>query len=202
MDLIPSLPEHPRVRYAALLIISRYTEWINMHPEYIQSQLQYISAGFQEPDSEISAAAGQALKWLCSDCKQASTKLLQDDKRQVYEAIAHVISAMPMEKAAQSLKTFTLDILSRVHAVASKPVPATKQELQETGGMYNARMKENTCAEAWTIFDAFIVKYGVDPEIAERTTRVLRHGLSFFDSAVLPIAPVIVARMSFSFENT
>ncbi|ESK97988.1 mrna transport regulator [Moniliophthora roreri MCA 2997] len=233
MNLLPSLPEHPRVRYAALLIISRYTEWINMHPEYIQSQLQYISAGFQEPDSEVSAAAGQALKWLCSDCKQhlvdflptlhgflntAGTTLLQDDKRQVYEAIAHVISAMPMEKAAQSLKTFTLDILSRVHVVASKPVPATKQELQDAGdGLENLEVMlnvirsfgeelpsacQNTCAEAWTIFDAFIVKYGADADIAERTTRVLRHGLSFFDSAVLPIAPAIVARMSFSFENT
>jgi transportin-3 len=70
MDLIPSLPIHPRVRYAALLIISRYTEWINRHPDYIAYQLQYISAGFEDPDPEVSAAAGQALKYLCQDCKQ------------------------------------------------------------------------------------------------------------------------------------
>jgi transportin-3 len=70
MDLIPSLPHHPRVRYAALLIISRYTEWINMHPDYIQHQLQYISSGFEDADPEVSAAAGQALKYLCQDCKQ------------------------------------------------------------------------------------------------------------------------------------
>jgi transportin-3 len=72
MDLIPSLPNHPRVRYAALLIISRYTEWINMHPEYIHYQLQYVSAGFDDADSEVCAAAGQALKYLCQDCKQVS----------------------------------------------------------------------------------------------------------------------------------
>lgn len=70
MDLIPSLPLHPRVRYAALLIISRYTEWINKHPEYISYQLGYISAGFDDSDTEVSAAAGQALKYLCQDCKQ------------------------------------------------------------------------------------------------------------------------------------
>jgi transportin-3 len=70
MDLIPSLPLHPRVRYAALLIISRYTEWINVHPEYISVQLQYISAGFDDSDTEVCAAAGQALKYLCQDCKQ------------------------------------------------------------------------------------------------------------------------------------
>ena len=72
MDLIPSLPIHPRVRYAALLIISRYTEWINMHPDYIQYQLQYIAAGFEDPDMDVCAASGQALNFMCRDCKQVS----------------------------------------------------------------------------------------------------------------------------------
>lgn len=70
IDLIPSLPSHPRVRYAALLILSRYTEWIDKHPQYISFQLQYISAGFEDTDQEVCAAAGQALKYLCQDCKQ------------------------------------------------------------------------------------------------------------------------------------
>lgn len=73
LQLIPQLPLHPRVRYAALLIVSRYTEWINMHPDYIQLQLQYISAGFEDTDLEVCAAAGQALKYLCQDCKQVIT---------------------------------------------------------------------------------------------------------------------------------
>jgi transportin-3 len=73
MDMIPSLPLHPRVRYAALLIISRYTEWLNAHPEYIQEQLQYVSAGFSDSDNEVLAAAGQALKYLCQDCGRVRT---------------------------------------------------------------------------------------------------------------------------------
>ena len=72
MDLIPSLPNHPRVRYAALLIISRYTEWIDAHPQYIPFQLQYISAGFEDSDPEVCAASGQALKYMCQDCKQVN----------------------------------------------------------------------------------------------------------------------------------
>ena len=70
MNMIPLLPQHPRVRYAALLIISRYTEWINSHPEYIQRLLQYIAAGFEDTDQEVCAAAGQALKYMCQDCRQ------------------------------------------------------------------------------------------------------------------------------------
>ena len=70
MDLIPRLPDHPQVRYAATLVISRYTEWVDMHPQYIEFQLGYISTGFGSTDSQVSAAAGQAMKYLCKDCKR------------------------------------------------------------------------------------------------------------------------------------
>ncbi|KAH7928534.1 ARM repeat-containing protein [Leucogyrophana mollusca] len=233
MDLIPSLPTHPRVRYAALLIISRYTEWINHHPEYIAYQLQYISSGFEDSDSEVSAAAGQALKYLCQDCKQhlidflptlhtflttTGSKLAQDDRRQVYEAIAYVISAMPMEKAAESLRTFSLDILAQIHSVASKTTPVTKQELKEIGnGLENLEVMlhvvgtfgdqlpaacQNSCREAWSVFDVFISKFAFDYDTAERTTRVLRHGITLFGVSALPVAPSVLSRMVTSFEAT
>lgn len=233
MDVIPRLPNHPKVRYAALLIISRYTEWINMHPDYIHFQLQYISAGFEVPDSEVSAAAGQALKYLCQDCKQhlvdflptlhnflniTGHKLLQDDRRQVYEAIAHVISAMPMERAGETLKTFAIDIVSKIHAVANKTEPAAKEELQEVSdGLENLEVMlhviksfgdmlptacQGTCQEAWLVFDAFIAKYGSDYGLSERTTRVLRHGITLFGPSGLPVAASVIARMSLAFEAT
>lgn len=54
----------------------------------------------------------------------------------MYEAIAFIISAMPMEQAAQSLRDFSLDILSVVHAVAVKPTLATKGELKVAIGKF------------------------------------------------------------------
>jgi len=76
MQLIPTLPTHARIRYAALLIVSRYTEWINVHPDYISPSLQYISAGFEDTDQDVIGAAGQALKYLCQDCKQVQCVVL------------------------------------------------------------------------------------------------------------------------------
>ncbi|KAF4573006.1 Armadillo-like helical [Pleurotus pulmonarius] len=232
MDLLPSLPEFPRVRYAALLIISRYTEWISQHPEYIQAQLQYISTGFQSSDIEVSAAAGQALKYLCQDCKEhlidflptlhnflttTGAALSQEDRREVYEAIAYVISAMPMDRAADSLRTFVMDIMTQVHAITVKGT-ATKQELQVVGcGLENLEVMlhvvrgfgedlpeacQNTCQEMWTVFDNFITKYGNDYGIAERTTRVLRHGITLYGKAGLNVAPSVVARMAQAFTIT
>lgn len=78
MDILPSLPGHPRVRYAALLVVSRYTEWTSQHPSYIPFQLQYISAGFDDVD-EVPAAAGVAMKYLCKDCKQVCSVVVVND---------------------------------------------------------------------------------------------------------------------------
>ena len=72
MDLLPSLPDHPRVLYAALLVIARYSEWTRLHPSYIPFQLQFVSNGYQSSDSEVTAAASHAMVYLCMDCKQAS----------------------------------------------------------------------------------------------------------------------------------
>ena len=69
IDLVPNLPDHPRIQYATLLLIARYTEWTNKHPDYLPQQLQYVSAGFDSPEEDVQMAAGQALKYLCQDCK-------------------------------------------------------------------------------------------------------------------------------------
>jgi transportin-3 len=166
MDLMPSLPDHPRVRYAAILVISRYSEWTNRHPSYIPFQLQFISSGFESSDSEVAAAASQAMNYLCLDCKRVRVhervwakflltylqhmvsylpqlhsfltsmggNMLQEDRRKIYEAVGHVITAMPMEQAAQSLKTFSVEILAKIHAVVSRSTTPTKQEIQEVSG--------------------------------------------------------------------
>lgn len=38
-----------------------------------------------------------------------------------------------MEQAAESLRTFSVDILANLHAVTTKPTVATQQELDDVG---------------------------------------------------------------------
>lgn len=66
-------------------------------------------------------------------------KLAQEDKVQVYHAIAYVISAMPMEQAAQSLRTFATDILAEIHAFTLKTTPPSKEERQNVAGKFSDR---------------------------------------------------------------
>jgi transportin-3 len=77
MDLVPNLPNHPRIQYATLLLIARYTEWTNKHPDYLPQQLQYVSAGFDSPEEDVQMAAGQALKYLCQDCKMVRLPIIE-----------------------------------------------------------------------------------------------------------------------------
>jgi transportin-3 len=61
---------------------------------------------------------------------------------------------------------------------------------------------QGTCGDAWHIFDGFITKYGLSYDTAERTTRVLRHGITLFGSSSLTVAASVVGRMTEAFEAT
>jgi transportin-3 len=68
MSMLAQLPEHPKIRYAAILVIARYTQWTSYHPEFIDYQMNLISRGFD--NEEVSAASAMALKYLCKDANK------------------------------------------------------------------------------------------------------------------------------------
>jgi transportin-3 len=74
MKLLVNLPEHDKIRYAATLVLGRYTEWTAKHPEYLEFQLSYISSGFENQSKDVISAAAQALKHFCQDCKKVDHK--------------------------------------------------------------------------------------------------------------------------------
>lgn len=147
MEMLPKLPPHPRIRYAAILVIGRYTHWTQQHPEHIQFQLPYVSAGFDEADPEVLAAASQTMKYLCKDCADhlvpflpqlhtfiqtvsSSGRLGGDDLLDLSAAIAHILQAMPASEVAAALSTFVMPNVELVHATVAQDQPATKDQLR------------------------------------------------------------------------
>ena len=61
---------------------------------------------------------------------------------------------------------------------------------------------QDTCREAWLVFDVFLSKYGANYDLSERVTRVLRRGIDLFNKSSLPVATSVLARMYFTFEST
>lgn len=70
MKLLSRLPDHPKIKYAATLVIARYGSWTDKHPEFIEYQLEFISSGFENED--VVAASALALKLLCKECSTVS----------------------------------------------------------------------------------------------------------------------------------
>jgi transportin-3 len=61
---------------------------------------------------------------------------------------------------------------------------------------------QSGCKEAWTVFDSFLTKFGSDYDLGERTTRVLRHGLTLFGNSALSVAASVMARLTAGFDAT
>lgn len=151
MSIIPKLPAHPKIQYATILVLCRYTEWTNLHPDSIPFQLQYISAGFQDPAEEVRLAAAQAMKFLCRDCSQhlvsflpqlhtfyqtVSSTLGKDDMTELSGALAHIIAVMPAPEASQALQTFCMPLVEKMHNMVAQKVPLQQegaiQQLSDT----------------------------------------------------------------------
>ncbi|PKI85215.1 Nuclear import receptor [Malassezia vespertilionis] len=144
LAIVPQLPPHPRLRYAGLLVLSRYTEWVEQHPDRIPEMLTFITTGFEGADKEISAAAAQALNFLCQDCRAhlgaylpqlfaffttIKDSLSAEDMLSLVEAIAYVISALPPHEATESLVYFTQPLLAHVHAYTMLPSPSKTETM-------------------------------------------------------------------------
>lgn len=126
MDMFARFPSHPKLRYAATLVIGRYTEWTYEHPQYVQFQLNYIAEGFKV--KEVTAASAQSLKYLCQDCSKylaehwadlmkffnelvgAGSTLRETDIVEFSEALAHVVSAVPAPATASAVESFCMPI--------------------------------------------------------------------------------------------
>lgn len=61
---------------------------------------------------------------------------------------------------------------------------------------------QNTCMEAWIVFDNLLIKYGAEYNVADRACRVIRLGLQFFSVAALPTVPAVLSRMTAAFQSS
>ncbi|BEJ17243.1 hypothetical protein CspHIS471_0606440 [Cutaneotrichosporon sp. HIS471] len=215
MEILPRLPDHPRIRYAAILVISRYTQWIDRHPQNLSFQLQYISAGFDMKDDEVSAAAAQAMKFMCQDCQRhlvpflpqlhqfvttVGQQLEQTDMVEVCEAIGFVISSQPPDEAAAALELFCAPLIKRVELVADAPAEAQKMDLQNVADALEQidsyltvvrtldpvpKSCYPTAASIYQILDKLLERYAKLYFISERVGSILRRGLTFFPERAL-----------------
>ncbi|KAJ3312568.1 Nuclear import receptor [Boothiomyces sp. JEL0838] len=98
MSFLPQLPQHPKIKYAAILVIGRYAQWTNNHPEMIQYQLDFVSQGFQHLINYLTP--------LHTFYTQTLPTVHENDQREMTEGVSHLLSAIPKESLGQALEMF------------------------------------------------------------------------------------------------
>ncbi|GAV54011.1 hypothetical protein ZYGR_0AK05130 [Zygosaccharomyces rouxii] len=142
LQIICNLPEHPQIRYAATLVLGRYTEWTAKHPENLNMQLQYIFDGFNngESDSRIMTASSHALMYFCSDCSE----LLSNHLNQLFNFYFNVEDLVDIESQ--------FELCQGLSAVLDKQPP-------ETVSLQFQKLLQDNFAKLMEI----IPKYKMDP---------------------------------------
>lgn len=134
IQLIVQIPDQDKVRFQAIMVLARYTEWTAQHPETLDAQLKYIIQGFQNSQKEVVQASAVAFKYLGVSCSKLMLGHLQDllgfydsildklsplSQEEVTEGVASIIAAQPLDKLHDSMKSFCDPVVRRVMALAN-----------------------------------------------------------------------------------
>lgn len=146
MPLLVQIPiNNEKLRFAAIMVFGRYTEWTSAHPDYLQPQLSYVLASFQTSSQEILRAAAQSFKYFCVDCKNLLgpqaielqgfynsilDTLSDHSKEDLTEGVATVISVQKTEDIYSLLKLYCDPLMQRLMTKANNATDdASKLEL-------------------------------------------------------------------------
>jgi transportin-3 len=137
IPLIVQIPDHPKLRFQAVMVLGRYTEWTRNHPETLQEQLQFIIGAFNYPSKDVLQAAALSFKFFCTDCADLlkdeveqlqqfySTvldKLPVDSQEEITEGVAAILAKQSNDKIYPGMKAFIDPVVQGIVTLAEKAV--------------------------------------------------------------------------------
>jgi transportin-3 len=160
-QIFPLLVQIPisneKLRFAAIMVFGRYTEWTAAHPEFLEPQFQYIVSSFQTDSQEILRAAAQAFMYFCVDCKQLLgsqviqlqafydqilDKLPVSSKEEITEGVAYVVGVQKTEDLYKLLKLYCDPLVQRL-MVKANTATENKAKLDLAGESASALTMNN-----------------------------------------------------------
>jgi len=159
MPLLVQIPAHEKLRFAAIMVFGRYTEWTSAHPEFLEPQFTYIISSFQTDSKEITRAAAQAVKYFCADCSvllsnqvlqlhnfydQILDKLPETSQEEMTEGVATVVAAQKPEDVYKLLKLYCDPLITRLMIKADNAT-TNEGKLAVAGTLRDARSRGRRC---------------------------------------------------------
>lgn len=228
MSYLVQLPEHPKVRYAATLVLGRYTEWTAKNPQYLEPQLNYIIKGFELSDmgKEIAVAASHALMYFCQDCSKLLLNYLEqlyhvydqvrdkiDHKSQceLARGLGFVIGEVPPESQYHMLEMFLKPTLEELGQQITNESTCDKLEILEQYvttlelKLFEAPTNEVArfyMEKVWPVVVSSLTRLGTSPEVGYQACLVINRATRSFSTYLLPILPDLASVLHQGFVLT
>lgn len=134
MPLVVQIPAHEKLRFAAIMVLGRYTEWTANHPELLEPQFNFIVSSFNTDSKEIIRAAAMSMKFFCADCKHllgGQVDQLQSfynstldilpaiSQEEMTEGVATVVAVQPPSETYRLLKLYCDPLMARLMTLAN-----------------------------------------------------------------------------------
>ncbi|KAL8302404.1 hypothetical protein RB597_002655 [Gaeumannomyces tritici] len=230
MPLLVQMPAHEKLRFAAIMVIGRYTEWTAEHAEFLQPQFNYIVSSFETDSKEIVRAAAQAIKYFCTDCKhllsdqvlqlqafyeQILDKLPEPSQEEITEGVASVVAVQKPEDIYSLLKLYCDPLFNRLMVKAGNATDedsklAVADHLQlitlfvQTVKPYAAEGQENPAVKYWQevfpVLSKVLDSFLNFPPICERVCRCWRFMVISYRTAMTPILTPMAEKLANGFQ--
>ncbi|EAQ87275.1 hypothetical protein CHGG_03894 [Chaetomium globosum CBS 148.51] len=219
-QIFPLLVQIPisneKLRFAAIMVFGRYTEWTAAHPEFLESQFSYIVASFQTESQEILRAAAQAFMYFCVDCKQLLSpqviqlqsfydqildKLPVSSKKEITEGVAYVLSVQKTEDLYKLLKLYCDPLVQRLMTKANSATENKVEALTLPATRRTRRFKYWTGGPS-PFYRPFLDNFSDFVPICERVCRSWRFMVISYRTAIKPLLPFLANKLAAGFAQS
>lgn len=232
MPIVVQIPNQEKLRFAAIMVLGRYTEWTAHHPEFLEAQFNYIVSAFGVDSKEIIRAAAMSMKFFCCDCKHLlgnQVKQLQTfydqnldslpgvSQEELSEGVAMVVATQPVDQIYGLLKLYCDPLIDRLKMKANAAITedgklAVADHIQLITIFIQWVIPhvepgvENPgvkyCQEIFPILSAIVENFITFLPICERVCRCWRNMVISYRTALSPLLPQLAEKLAIGFESS
>ncbi|KAF2433491.1 ARM repeat-containing protein [Tothia fuscella] len=232
IPLIVQIPDHQKVRFQAVMVLGRYTEWSAQHPETLQPQLTFIIEQFSHPSKEVKQAAALSFKFFCTDCAEllkgevaqlqqfyagVVDSLSSDSQEEITEGVAAILAKQSTDQIYNGLRAFCTPVVQSI--VARSQVAVTKEDkvaisdkvqlltifIQYVQLPYvesGEHPAVKYCQEIFPILAEVASKFPESVPLLERVCRCWRYMVISYRTAIAPLLPELATNLSNGFNTS
>ncbi|RDI77246.1 hypothetical protein Vi05172_g12764 [Venturia inaequalis] len=232
IPLLLQIPDHEKLRFQAVMVLGRYTEWTAQHPETLESQLSFIIAAFNHPSKEILQAAAMSFKFFCTDCADllkdqapqlqqfyasVMDKLTVASQEEITEGVAAVLAKQPVIQLYDAMKAYCNPLIERIIALGHVATEKDqKLDLCDKIGLLtifiqwvqpyieppNDHPAVKYCQEIFPYLAELAAKFNNFTPILERVCRCWRYMVMSYRASIAPLVPQLAEKLSEGFANS